>query len=87
MYLECKNLPIQAKSHCEDAFRIQIEYLKRLAIEDQFCPEDGLGEYELMDQKYQMILNYVYGKACSLLKEYYKIIFFKNEFISFLLKL
>ena len=69
VYLECKNLPVQAKSHCEDAFRIQIEYLKKLAVEDHFSPEDGLGEYEFMDQKYQMILNYVYGKACSLLKE------------------
>jgi hypothetical protein len=62
-------MPIQAKAHSEDAFRIQVEYLKKLALEEQFSPEDGLGEYELIDQKYQMILNYVYGKASSLLNE------------------
>lgn len=69
VYLECKNLPKQAKLHCENAFRVQIEYLKKLASDEEACEEDCLEDYEVGDQKHQMILNFVYGCACSLLKE------------------
>lgn len=57
-YLECKNLAKQAKINCEKAWMIQIQNLKTLE-----------GEHDLIDQKHEMIVNFVYGRSCTLLKE------------------
>ena len=59
VYLECQNLPKQAKHHCENAFRIHVEHLKAT----------GEVELEPNDQRHQMVLNFVYGRSCTLLKE------------------
>jgi hypothetical protein len=56
IYLECKNLPKQAKNHCEKAWQIKLNNLKQ--------------EEYLIDDKHEMILNFVYGRSCILLKEY-----------------
>lgn len=71
IYLECMNLPKQAKAHCENAFRVQIEYLKKLATEEEELQAlDEAASLEVVDdQKYQMKLNYIYGRSCGLLKE------------------
>lgn len=57
IYLECKNLPKQAKNHCEKSWQIQTNILK------------SEGSYDEIDDKHEMINNFVYGRACMLLKE------------------
>ena len=73
IYLEYKNLPKQAKHHCEQAWSIFLEDLK-----DETCfnlnntNESNTYEYYNQDlNKHQMILNYIYGKSCTILKQYY----------------
>ena len=58
-YLNYRNLPKQAKVHCEKAWKIQVECLKENIYE----------EFSLDDSYHQMVLNFVYGRACTLLKE------------------
>lgn len=116
-YLEFKNLPKQAKSHCEKAWNILIENLKedakqklqleqllqqqkealaRAAAEKEKDDEQVVvsnpdmaesneqlsntleleQQHELVkntlypeSEKHQMMLNYIYGRSCTLLKE------------------
>ena len=74
VYLEGKQLPRQAKIHCEKAMLIQVEHSK--AISSVVAANENAVEVEPMgyedyvdDLKYQMILNFVYGRSCTLLKE------------------
>ena len=59
-------MPKQAKNHCANAFRVQVEYVKKLARDED---ADSIGEFESSDHMHQMILNYVYGRVGSVLKE------------------
>ena len=71
IYLECMNLPKQAKAQCDNAFRVQIEYLKKLTVEEEELEQldEVLSLDVIDDQNYQMKLNYIYGRSCGLLKE------------------
>jgi hypothetical protein len=91
IYLEHKNLPKQAKVHCEKAWSILVEDLKHKSIhvkeneladesekqpkesvDDEFTEEEAAishAQYQGF-HRHQMMLNYIYGRASTLLKEY-----------------
>ncbi len=66
VYLECANMPKLAKKHCTNAFKVQVEYVKKLATDED---TESIEEFESNDQMHQMILNYVYGRVGHVLKE------------------
>jgi len=72
VYLEQKHLAKQAKHHCERAFQVYTDDLKEQARR-QLLTNDGLDlteEFYNPDEfRHQMILNFVFGKACTILKE------------------
>lgn len=70
-YLDFKNQPKQAQYHCENAWTIQLEDLKDEACHNLLSNQnEHLYEYSDPEyHKHQAILNYTYGRACTLLKE------------------
>ena len=76
IYLEHKHLAKQAKHHCERAFQIYTEDLKEQQRRNLFLSggaEDGYDHseefYNPDECRHQMILNFVFGKSCTILKE------------------
>jgi hypothetical protein len=70
-YLELKNLPKQAKEHCEKAWEIYLEDLRQEQI-NHLTDSEYETDRQFLDQnsdQHHMILNYVYGRSCTLLKE------------------
>lgn len=76
IYLEFKNLPKQAKLHCETAWKILYEELKNKNLHEANKSEYQSNNFATvipcLIHKHQMILNYIYGRACTLTKEYLK---------------
>jgi hypothetical protein len=72
IYLEYKNLPKQAKHHCEQAWSIFYEDLKdevRHDLNNSNFENFAFEFYNVNYNKHHTILNYVYGRSCTLLKE------------------
>lgn len=73
VYLEFKNLPKQAKQHCETAWKVLYEELKNKNLHEANKSENQLNNFASITPriiyKHQMILNYIYGRSCTLLKE------------------
>ena len=80
VYLDYKNMPNQAKHHCEKAWSILFKCLKTDIYHNYYKPDesaqnidgpDGPVTVSSMSTSYidreQMILNYVYGRACTIL--------------------
>lgn len=80
IYLEFKNLPKQAKLHCETAWKILYEELKNKNLHEanksDFQSSNFASVTPCLIHKHQMILNYIYGRACTLIKEYLKTSYF-----------
>ena len=73
-YLEYKHLAKQAKHHCEKAYQVYTEDLKeqtrRSVMSNGDNGYDYSEEFYNPDEfRHQMILNYVFGKSCTILKE------------------
>ncbi len=66
VYLEIADMPKQAKKHCINAFKVQVEYVKKLTRDEEV---DSIEEFESNDHMHQMILNYVYGRAGDMLEK------------------
>ncbi|CAF0810696.1 unnamed protein product [Brachionus calyciflorus] len=73
VYLEFKNLPKQAKHHCETSWYILYEELKNKTLHEVNKGENQLSNFSTISSeivnKHQMMLNYIYGRACTILKE------------------
>jgi hypothetical protein len=79
IYLEFKGLPKQARVHCEKAWSILVaEFTHKARLElhglenqSEENDDDESSKAHLYPDcnKHQMILNYIYGRASTLLKE------------------
>ncbi|RNA26660.1 tetratricopeptide repeat 23 isoform X4 [Brachionus plicatilis] len=73
IYLEFKNLPKQSKQYCEIAWKILYEELKNKTLHEANKSENQSNNFASITpqvvNKHQMMLNYIYGRACTLLKE------------------
>jgi hypothetical protein len=84
IYLEYKNLPKQARHHCEQAWSIFYEDLKdeiRHDLNNSNYENFAFEYYNTNYNKHHTILNYVYGRSCTLLKELILIYFHFYHYI------
>ena len=72
-YLELKQLPKQAMHHCERAFQVLTDEIREQSRRSLLLANSDIDEseefYNPDSCRHQMILNYVYGKSCTLLKK------------------
>lgn len=69
VYLEFANLPKQAKHHCEKAWTVLVDELKDQSIYEPNTNGSENTKLNPDSNKQQMMLNYIYGRACTLLKQ------------------
>ena len=79
VYLDYKNMPNQAKQHCQKAWSILFKCLKDDIHHNYYKPAEELTEaseakgrvdVDSYVDREQMILNYVYGRACTISLKY-----------------
>jgi hypothetical protein len=67
IYLEFKGWPLQSKEHCEKAMKILVDEFEEISL---CLAHNQLPIRNKNINKHQAILNFVYGRSCTLLREY-----------------